>query len=310
MNVPITVFFLVIIVNLWLVYRLFKIRKTLDRMTSVLDDIINGNFNRRFFIYSNHTSVIKKFCVSLNGFMDKYNDTVEKIQKMQRVQKKMISDISHDIRTPLTSLLGYVEVLEKQQDLDDETKSLYFNVISTKAQALYTLVQKFFDLVKLESDDTFIQLQKINLTEQIQNTLVSYYHDFTCENIEPIIQIPDKPLFVLGDGSSIDRIMQNLLSNALRYGKDGRIVGIALKEEANRVWVNVWDKGKGIPIKDQKFIFDRLYTAETSRGDNICGSGLGLTIAKKLVEKQEGEIFVSSIPEEKTTFSFYLKKLL
>ncbi|HZD59784.1 MAG TPA: ATP-binding protein, partial [Anaerolineae bacterium] len=126
--------------------------------------------------------------------------------------------------------------------------------------------------------------------------------------ITPELQIPDKPLYIWGDPYSVERILENLLSNAIRYGRSGGIIGVGLREGPDKIWIDVWDRGRGIPPYDLPYIFDRLYTAESSRNSALQGSGLGLAITKRLVEKQHGEIFVESTPHEKTTFSFYLNK--
>lgn|GEM_PF-3444088 len=111
-----------------------------------------------------------------------------------------------------------------------------------------------------------------------------------------MIKIPDAPLYVRGDAAYLRRILNNLLTNALRYGLDGKEIGIGLREDPGLVWVDVWDRGKGILAQDLPHIFERLYTGEASRNTSLRGTGLGLTIAKNLVEKQGGRITVTSTP--------------
>jgi len=115
---------------------------------------------------------------------------------------------------------------------------------------------------------------------------------------------------VLADESAVNRILNNLISNSLKYGSEGKYIEIEVKENKNYVAIEVSDKGKGIPKNELPNIFERLYTLEKSRNSKLQGSGLGLTIVKKLVERQKGEMKVTSIPYEKTTFSFTLPKNL
>ncbi|WP_199873045.1 sensor histidine kinase [Inediibacterium massiliense] len=218
----------------------------------------------------------------------------------------MISNISHDIRTPLTSILGYLEALNKDKNLSDEERQYFLSIAYDKSEKLYKLLEEFFEISKLESEDILIKVEKINLTNTVQEVLVGFYWEFINESIEPVIDIPEKDFFVWGDSKLIDRILSNLLLNALRYGKKGKIIGIKIREENAMIWVDVWNGGVGIPEKDIPYIFDRLYTVEPSRNKRVYGSGLGLAIVKELVESLKGEISVNSIPNEKTTFSFSL----
>ena len=153
------------------------------------------------------------------------------------------------------------------------------------------------------------KFEKLDVGEKVVEVLASFYHEFEKAGITPSIEVPASPVYVYADASSTERILTNLLSNSLRYGADGGRIGVKVHEVAGKVWVEIWDNGKGISNEDMAHIFERLYTGETSR--NIClqGSGLGLAITKMLVEKQNGEIFAESKPYERTAFSFYLQKV-
>ncbi|RKJ31526.1 ATP-binding protein, partial [bacterium 1XD42-8] len=122
------------------------------------------------------------------------------------------------------------------------------------------------------------------------------------------IFIPEDNLFVQGDRDAINRILSNVISNALRYGKDGKYIGFTLRESENHVYIDVIDKGKGIEKEFALSVFERLYTMEDSRNRKIQGNGLGLTIAKNLANQLEGDIFLESEPNVKTIFTVKLKK--
>jgi two-component system phosphate regulon sensor histidine kinase PhoR len=289
---------------LFLIIKLNLIIKCLREIIIVLDDIILGNKSRVCHITINSKTVLR-LGQSINSLILDYQSYVEKEKSNEILTKKLISEISHDIRTPLTSILGYMDILSGNKSLTEENKNRYIEIISLKGQALHKYIDDLFEYVKLEADDITIKLSRQNLSEIVRTMLCFLYQDFAKENLTPLIESPEKDLYVLGDGTSINRILQNLLYNALCYGKSGNCIGISIREESDKVWVDVWDKGKGIGQEEIKYIFARLYT---SRNSSSGGSGFGLSIAKRLVRKMNGEIYVNSIPDEKTVFSFFLKK--
>jgi signal transduction histidine kinase len=298
-------FVLSVLLNIYLFYNIQSVKKCINRVSSILREIRIDNSSRRIHIGAK-SHQLDKLGVELNLFMDKYSDTIEKKQTLESAHKKLIANISHDIRTPLTSLLGYVEVLQKDEAIDSEERKKFMDIIEKKTQSLHKLLNEFFELSKLESEDTFIRFEKNNLSEIIKGVLAAFYPEFVKKQISPEIKIPDNPLFVWGDGTSIERVLQNLISNALKFGRDGGLFGIGLRQEQEKVWVDIWNDGKGIPEADIRYIFDRLYTTELSRNKNLQGSGLGLAIVKKLIEKQKGEITAISEPDKRTVFSFSL----
>lgn len=222
----------------------------------------------------------------------------------------MISNISHDLRTPLTSMLGYIEMLQNDTSLTLNEKKEYLEVIENKGETLRNLIDEFFKLSKIDSDDIKLEIKKIDITEVIRQCLISFLKDFESKEINPVIQIPEKEIYIDADEKSILRILQNIIGNSLKYGNSGKVIGIRLKENKDKVTIEIWDKGKGIKKEDLPYIFKRLYTVEQSRNSNLKGSGIGLTIVKKLVEKHNGTVEVESIPYEKTTFKVTLLKKL
>lgn len=297
----------VVLLLLVFVFRYAQLRKNVRTLNRIVDEIRLGNLNQRFRIHA-HDRSLHELSGSLNKLIDQLQQTVERERFLEEARRKMISNVSHDLRTPLTSLLGYIEALQQDGTLTAEERADYLDIVARKGKKMTELFQEFFELSKLESDDAVVQVQKVNMTEKVQEVIISFYHQFTGAGITPDLQIPERPLYVFGDPSLIERILSNLLSNALRYGHDGGVIGVTVREELDRVFVEVWDRGKGISAADLPHIFERLYTGEASRNATLQGTGLGLTITKKLVEKQRGEIFVTSTPGERTVFSFYLAK--
>ncbi|QZY55857.1 sensor histidine kinase [Crassaminicella profunda] len=284
---------------------LFKQNKQINKINEVLMQIEKGNFNQRIRLNTNNKNM-KRLCENMNVLVNKFQKILIEYKKVEESRKKIISNISHDLRTPLTSLLGYIEAIKNDATLRLEEKEKYIEVVYSKGKLLHVLLEDFFALSKIESNDALLSFKKLNICELIRMSILTFYEDFTKVSIIPEIYLPDEKLFILGDEKSIHRIINNLLSNALKYGKDGGQIGITVKKENKFVRVTVWDNGKGIPQNEIHHIFERLYTLEESRNTHLQGNGLGLTIVKKLIEKHHGTIHVSSIPNKKTGFSFIL----
>jgi len=282
--------------------KLFKISKALT-------EIISGNFNERIK-FRDYNKSVKNLIINLNRLIDKFQEIAAVNKQYEDDRKKMISNISHDLRTPLTAMLGYVEMLQTDTSLSLNDKKEYLQVIETKGEVLRRLIDEFFSLSKIDSDDINFEFKKIDITEVTRQCALSFLKDFEAKEITPVIEIPEKEIYITADIKSINRILQNIISNSLKYGSSGKLIGISLKENKDNVTIDIWDKGKGIKKEDLPYIFERLYTGEKSRNSNLKGSGIGLTIVKKLVEKHNGKIEVESLPYEKTSFKITLFKKL
>ena len=164
----------------------------------------------------------------------------------------------------------------------------------------------FFQLARLEERQDLSPLEVVDIAELARLTLLDFYLDFSRIGIVPQTNIPERSINVNANVDALRRVFHNLLSNALKYGADGKKIGLCVRVENNMVWVDVWDDGKGIPAENLPHIFERLYVSETSMNAALRGTGLGLTIAKNLIEKQGGHIFAESKPCVKTVFSFCL----
>ncbi|WP_027624007.1 sensor histidine kinase [Clostridium lundense] len=274
----------------------------LKKIHNTLDGIKNNNLNGRIRIQTTNKH-LKNVSNDFNHVLDNFQDIQEKNYYLQMSRKKLISNISHDLRTPLTAILGFTELLQTNKNLTEEKKQSYIDTISLKSNYLYSLLEDFFELSKMDSEDMFLNLQKIDINENVTEVLANFYNDFMERNITPEIRLDEGSLFVMGDNIKVNRIVSNLLSNTLRYAKD--FVAVRTKKDEDKVWVIIENTGKTISKEDIPYIFDRLYTSEPSRNLKYSGSGLGLCIAKTLVEKHNGEIYVSS-ENNKTIVSFYL----
>ena len=163
-------------------------------------------------------------------------------------------------------------------------------------------------MAKLDSDDIPMNFTSLDLSEVVRETLIDFLPTINNEKIQLKVNLIDKAI-IYGDKLSMVRIISNLINNSLKYGKDGNLLGIELLSSDKYYTLNIYDKGKGIPKEHINYIFNRLYTGDESRRTSTYNSGLGLSIVKKLTQLHNGEIFVESIPFEKTTFTFKIPKL-
>ena len=176
-----------------------------------------------------------------------------------------------------------------------------------KAQQIMELMSQFFTLAKLESGDMSLAMEKVNLSELCRETMLGFYEILVGRDFSVEVSVPETDIFAVGDKDAIERILCNLISNAIRYGSDGNYIGLSLRQEGGFDLVDVADQGKGIEKEFAASVFQRLYTMEDSRNRNIQGNGLGLTIARNLARQMGGDVLLESKPNVRTVFTIKLK---
>ena len=203
--------------------------------------------------------------------------------------RKMLANISHDLKTPLTVILGYSEMIRNQEGISLDSIQQKVEKIYRKTTDVLEMINIFFDLVKIESGELALEMQELDLCEIARNEILNYYDMLQEGGFQVDIDIPEEEVPVEADKQAVKRILANLLQNAIKYGADGRYLRLGI------TWIE--DK-----------IFERLVTLEDSRNKKYQGSGLGLTITKRLVEAMGGSIRVKSRPFVKTVFTVSLPK--
>lgn len=179
--------------------------------------------------------------------------------------RHMLSNISHDLKTPLTVVLGYSETLLHSSSLTDAERRVMTEKIQDKAQEVLRLMHSFFDLAKLESGDRQLELSRVNISELCRVKMLSFYELLAKLGLQVELSIPEQDVFVRANEEALDRVLDNLITNAMKYGADGQELGIAiLNTEGEPVTVQVWDRGKGIPEHEHSRVFERMYTLEDS----------------------------------------------
>ncbi len=304
------IFFLAVVVCLLFLVVLYQrfifgrgIQAKIRRINKKLEEILETGSDEKVMIFTDNP-VLMELGGQINRLLIDRQKIRADFKREEISSKKMLANISHDIKTPLTVILGYLEIMRLNHADHEMLKK-----VETKANQVMNLINQFFTLAKLESGDTNINLGKVNINEICRENVLEFYDILLQKDFDVDLFIPETAIFVQGEKEALQRILYNLLSNVIRYGSDGKYLGVFLRQDKGNVYIDVVDKGKGIEQKFASNVFDRLYTMEDSRNREIQGNGLGLTIAKNLAKQLEGDIFLNSIPNVKTTFTVSLKKI-
>ncbi|MFJ8090970.1 sensor histidine kinase [Lysinibacillus sp. NPDC095746] len=277
-------------------------------MHQKLQAIINEQSSEKILVSTaNHE--LQQLLIAVNALLDHNQKVLATHRKMESSMKKMLSNISHDLKTPLTVVLGYTEMLKLKQSLNEEERQRLLTGVHSKTLEVLKIIHTFFDLAKLEAGDTDYPMTKINVSEICRKNILSFYDMITSMGLEIDIAIPEISAYAHGNEEALDRVLNNLLSNAVAYGATGNIIGLTVRNDDTNIFIDVWDRGQGIDEYHIDNVFERMYTLEDSRNKSFQGSGLGLTITKRLVELMEGSIQLSSTPYEKTIFTVSLKRM-
>lgn len=232
----------------------------------------------------------------LNSVLKEGRRQLQRLQREENANQQLLTDLSHDVRTPLASLTGYLESLDSKSTKEQEE---YIHVAYRKALDLQELIDMLFQWFKLASDEQRYQMQTLDINELTREILIEFIPVFEKKQVSFSAAIPDDEWFVKIDKMAYGRILNNLLSNAIKHGGCS-LIEIAIERRKDRVLVLVSDNGAGIPQKEVPFLFERLYKCDPSRAES--GNGLGLAIVRELTNAMSGEIRVQSIQGEKTTF--------
>ncbi len=279
------------------------IQAKIKRMNKKLEEILETGSDEKVMVFTDNP-VLMELGGQINRLLLDRQKIRADFKREEISSKKMLANISHDIKTPLTVILGYLEIMHLNHADNEMLKK-----VETKANQVMNLINQFFTLAKLESGDTNINLGKVNINEICRENVLEFYDILLQKDFDVDLFIPETAIFVQGEKEALQRILYNLLSNVIRYGSDGKYLGVFLRQDKGNVYIDVVDKGKGIEQEFASNVFDRLYTMEDSRNREIQGNGLGLTIAKNLTKQLEGDLFLNSIPNVKTTFTVKLKKI-
>lgn len=281
------------------------IQAKIHKISGKLKDITDTDSDERIMVFTDNKELME-LASQINRVLENHLKVKADYRRSKIASQKMLSNVSHDIKTPMTVILGYLEIMRINGIRTDEMLSK----IEQKANGVMELINQFFNLAKIESGDMDIELSKIDICEVCRENTLDFYEMLTKNDFQVDISVPETPVYVQGNQSALKRILSNLISNVIRYGADGKYFGLFLRVDEKSVYIDITDKGKGIDTLFANSVFERLFTMEDSRNRSIQGNGLGLTIAKDLALQLGGDITLESTPYKKTTFTVKLKKIL
>lgn len=282
---------------------------TNKEILELLKQLENHNNNDLNTVFTNSRNKhLQKLSAEINNILLKQRTQKIELKESEEKRKFLITNISHDLKTPLTVVNGLLEQTDFSNKSSSDNSSLVIRA-REKLKETENVINNFFDLTKLEEKNYKMKLKKIAINELLRQVSLQFYDTIQTQKLEIHIEIPEKSVYVLGNRSALTRVFNNLISNAIKYGSDGNLIGIGLKSTDKEVRVTVWDRGKGISEKYYDDVFERLFTLEDSRNKDYSGSGLGLSITKRLVHLQGGEISLKSKPNHYTEFKVTLPNI-
>ena len=264
-----------------------------------------GKLNERITVKS--SDELGHLANSFNKMADTIVANMEELKKTDKLRRELIANVSHDLRSPLTSIKGYLETIQmKDKELNADERQKYMGTILNVTEMLERLVEQLFELSKLDARQTDPYFEPFSVADLLQDVVMKFMPVAEKNNIILSADVPEHLPQVYGDIGLIERALSNLIENALRYTPEKGNVKVKISQSNDKLRVIVTDTGPGIQEEELPYIFERFYRVDKSRDQATGGSGLGLAIAKKILEIHESSIKVESKVNVGTTFSFDL----
>lgn len=278
-------------------YTVYRVKKQISEITDALVDVKNGNGNRRILSATNELTAPIVF--EINEIVVAYENRLSSVRHTEEANRRLMTSLSHDVRTPLTTLIGYLDAVNKGIAKGKE-RDEYIETARRKAHDLKEYIDVLFDWFKLNSNEFAMDINIVEAAELTRNILIDWIPIFEDKQIDYNIDIPEQPFRVKLDTDGYMRILNNLIQNVISHSHADKIEIILSKQEKN-MQIRLADNGIGIEKEDLKHIFERLYKCDKGRSEK--GSGLGLSIAHQLVEKMNGTITANSTQGTGTEFT-------
>ena len=223
---------------------------------------------------------IENLVESINLIFDSRQKIVAEKNKNEEKIRQCISNMSHDLRTPLTSIMGYLQMIKSEKSSEADKKE-YMDIVEKRTKSLQQLISSFYDLSRMEGNEYNFNYKKVNLSSILCENIAVFYNDFRNNNIEPIIEIDENVKDIISDDGAINRIFSNLIINMIKHGEN--FVKITLRQENDVIITEFINKATRLTQENVDKLFDRFYTVDNSRSDK--NTGLGLYITRIMVEK-------------------------
>ncbi len=271
-----------------LVAAMFLVRP-IKKLTKATRQIAGGDFNVKLNI---------KQKGELGTLARSFEEMMHDLQQLEQMRREFVSNVSHEVQSPLTSISGYALAL-KQAGIPDDQRSRYLDIIISEADRMSKMSDSLLKLSLLESQSRQLQLATFSLDEQIRRVIVAIQPQWSARNIR--FELNLKAVRISADHDQLNQVWTNILGNSIKFSEDGDVISVSMKQDLKSVIVRITDTGIGISPEDQKRIFERFFKADRSHSRKYGGSGMGLAIVKQIVSLHHGEIRVESEPGRGTT---------
>lgn len=289
---------------LYLILKLCRVREQISFIKDALEDLKGGNLNRRVLTRKN--DMTRQICYDINEIAVSSQTQLIRQKQSEQTYKRLMTGLSHDVKTPLASLVGYLEAIENEI-VTGEEKDEYIHVAFDKAQNLKYFVEILFEWVKLDSGEQVFHFERSDLNEVTRNIIADWIPVLENSNFDYEFDIPETEYPICMDLNAYTRILNNLMQNILIHS-EGDKVTMRIVETQQQAKIIIADNGKGISSDNLPHIFERLFQCDRSRSAK--GNGLGLAIAKELVSVHKGTIDAASAAGAGTEFTISLPKAL
>ena len=268
-----------------------------------IEQIKDGDFDTDIRIVNEDE--LSRMAKSLNEMRSNIKELIEKERIVEKTKNDLVTNVAHDLRTPLTSILGYLELLKREEHLDLSTRKKYLNIVYDKAKRLQNLVVDLFDYTRYVKDGVSIRKGNLELNRFVEQVLEEFYPSFQDANLECEAILWKQDIRLMADGELLARAFGNLVSNAIQYGADGKLVIVKTEVIGQEALISITNFGQIIPKQELPKIFEKFYRVEASRSMSTGGTGLGLAITKNIISLHQGTIHVRS-DENGTVFEIRL----
>lgn len=291
-----------VVVDAWVVWWRLRRRYHLYQMNHIIAElhyIAQGHLDHRipFRLKGNQQHVIS----SVNALVDSAVKSMDDERKIEKSKDELITNVSHDLRTPLTSIIGYLGLIEDKQYQSKEDILKYTHTAYEKAKQMKTLVEDLFEYTKVQQHGAPVNIMRVDLNQLLEQLTASFEIEAQHRGIEITSKVVPNPLMIEADPEKLGRVFNNLVANAFKYGNGASYIRIEARQKNDQVVVTVANDGTPIPKEAVDHIFERFYRAEASRSRATGGTGLGLAIVKSIVDLHHGSVRVIS-DEDETVF--------
>jgi len=245
--------------------------------------------------------------LEIDELAESLNNAQKELSKTDELRRDLMANVSHDLKTPLTMIKAYAEMIRDISYKDSEKREEHLNIIISETDRLNILVNDILTLSKMQADADSLKQEDFDITKEIKEIIQKYEIIKETENYKFVVEMPEKAM-IHGDKNKINQVIYNLINNAINYTGKDKLVTIKVKEEKNKYLIEIIDTGKGIKEEELTLIWDKYYKNEKNHKRNVVGTGIGLSIVKTILEKHHFEYGVKSVKNKGTTFYFKAKK--